>query len=408
MKRERLWVICGLLLPLILVAVACSQAATPAPKPTPSPTAAQSPTSTQQPTTKTTSPAAKTPTPTAKPTTTTAAGGVSFAGKAITIVVPVNAGTGSDIMSRTYARYLTKYLPGNPSILTRNMPGGGATIGANYVTTAKPDGLTLLATTGGVVVGQLLGISAAKYDLLKMRLIVSTSAGGAVTARPNVVDKPENILKAKGMIFGSGAVSTSSYLFVTAKEFLDFPVEKVIMGYSSSSDYRRAFVSGEINAMGDSWTSYKETIAPLVAKKEAVTLYVNGILDSKGDLVRAPEEATDVPTVKELYEKLYNKPPSGIAWDAYKGVIAATRTYDSAIYTSPGTPENIVRAYWTAAEAMLKDPAFKRESDTLLGAGNPMRSGEALDKSFQLNFTIKPEIREWLRTTLPRYSMVVE
>ncbi|MBI2858418.1 MAG: hypothetical protein HYX90_05000, partial [Chloroflexi bacterium] len=70
-------------------------------------------------------------------------GGFTFAGKTIDLIVPSGAGGGLDLTARVYAKILPRYLPGNPAIVVKNMPGGGATIGGNYFYNAKPDGLTL-------------------------------------------------------------------------------------------------------------------------------------------------------------------------------------------------------------------------------------------------------------------------
>src|SRR5262249_36642557 len=67
-----------------------------------------------------------------------------YKGKAISIVVGYNPGDAHDLWARAYARYMGRYVPGNPNLLVRNMPGGGTMIAANYVYgVAEPDGSTL-------------------------------------------------------------------------------------------------------------------------------------------------------------------------------------------------------------------------------------------------------------------------
>ena len=67
-----------------------------------------------------------------------------YQGKSIRIVVGFSAGSFYDVWARLIARYMPKYIPGNPDIVVQNMPGAGSVIAANYVyNVAKPDGLTL-------------------------------------------------------------------------------------------------------------------------------------------------------------------------------------------------------------------------------------------------------------------------
>ena len=52
-------------------------------------------------------------------------GAVDFSGKSVTLSIAFSVGGGSDRWARVYAPYLSKYLPGNPTVVVRNMPGGG-------------------------------------------------------------------------------------------------------------------------------------------------------------------------------------------------------------------------------------------------------------------------------------------
>jgi len=65
--------------------------------------------------------------------------------KPISLVVPFPAGSGTDSVGRIFAEELSKML-GQP-IVVENKPGANATIAANYVARAKPDGYTLFVTT---------------------------------------------------------------------------------------------------------------------------------------------------------------------------------------------------------------------------------------------------------------------
>lgn len=404
MRRSLSWVVLGVVILVPLLFLACASSPLPSPSPqskavsAPSPITTAAPAPSPKPTTTVAKPAA--PAPTA----------FSFAGKTITIIVPSGAGGGADIMSRLYATHLSRLLPGKPNIIVRNMPGGAGTIGANYFyTSTKPDGLTTLAGTGGIQVAQLLGSSAAKYDLMKTNIVIGMSSGGVIYARSDVVDKRENLLKAKGGIFGGGAGSSSSYLFIGAQQTLNFPTDKVILAYSNNAEARRAFLSRETNMSAESASLFNDgVITAFVNKGEVTVLFQNGTLDDKGNIVKTDDLSAEIPTIAELYQKLYDKPPSGIAWDAYKVLIAGSRTYDQLLYLPPGTPENILRAYWIVTETMIKDADFRKAADQLVGQGSRWGAGESYDKAFKANFGIRPEVRDWLRSTLPKYGMVVD
>ncbi len=62
--------------------------------------------------------------------------------KAVSLVVPFPAGGTTDVLARALGQELAKSL-GQP-VIVENKPGAGATLGADFVAKAKPDGYTLL------------------------------------------------------------------------------------------------------------------------------------------------------------------------------------------------------------------------------------------------------------------------
>ena len=65
--------------------------------------------------------------------------------KPINLIVPFPAGSGTDAVGRIFADELGKML--GQTVIVENKPGANATIAANYVAKAKPDGYTLFVTT---------------------------------------------------------------------------------------------------------------------------------------------------------------------------------------------------------------------------------------------------------------------
>ena len=56
-----------------------------------------------------------------------------YQGKTIRIVVGFTPGGFYDRWARLLARYMPKYIPGNPEMIVQNMPGASSVIAANYV-----------------------------------------------------------------------------------------------------------------------------------------------------------------------------------------------------------------------------------------------------------------------------------
>src|SRR5262249_48019882 len=75
-----------------------------------------------------------------------------YRNKTIRIVVGFSAGGGYDQYSRLIARHLSKYLPGNPTIIVDNMAGAGSIIAANHTFNAAPKDGNLIGNISGPII----------------------------------------------------------------------------------------------------------------------------------------------------------------------------------------------------------------------------------------------------------------
>jgi tripartite-type tricarboxylate transporter receptor subunit TctC len=89
-----------------------------------------------------------------------------YKGKTIRIIIGSTPGGFYDRWARLFARYMGKYIPGQPEIVAQNMPGAGSVIAAKHVfSVAKPDGLTIGMPLNSVYVDQLVGRKEVQFDL---------------------------------------------------------------------------------------------------------------------------------------------------------------------------------------------------------------------------------------------------
>ncbi|TMA89172.1 MAG: hypothetical protein E6J74_25580 [Deltaproteobacteria bacterium] len=92
-----------------------------------------------------------------------------YQGKTITIIQGTEAGGSSDVMTRSMLAYLKKHIPGEPTVVSEYMPGGGGIKAANHIyKNVRPDGLTIGRVGGGLVANAVLGEKGVLYDLSKL------------------------------------------------------------------------------------------------------------------------------------------------------------------------------------------------------------------------------------------------
>src|SRR5262245_13830508 len=88
-----------------------------------------------------------------------------YRGKSIEIYINVSVGGGYDLYARLVARHLGKHIPGNPTILPKNMEGAGGMRLANWLYNVGPkDGTVIGAVTRATAFEPLLGNKSAQYD----------------------------------------------------------------------------------------------------------------------------------------------------------------------------------------------------------------------------------------------------
>ena len=165
-----------------------------------------------------------------------------YKGKTITMVVASTTGGGYDLWARLTARYLVKYIPGNPTIVVQNMPGAGNIIGANYVySVAKPDGLTLGAVNPALYFDQLVGRSEVKFDWAKFNWIGSPEKNDIVhyiraDTAFKTIDDLRNA-KEPQKCGSTGTGSTGHYIPRLLEETLGIKTQ-IVSGYPGAARYR--------------------------------------------------------------------------------------------------------------------------------------------------------------------------
>jgi len=160
-----------------------------------------------------------------------------YQGKTITLIRGSTPGGVGELRVRAVIPYLTKYIPGNPTIMIEFMPGGGGRKAANYMyRRARPDGLTLGNIGGGLVRNAVLGETGVEYDLDKFIYLGTPNSATHyvfLTNKAFGADSIEKLRASSGIRIGAHAVGHDIY--VTARLFvylLGLKEPRFVTGYS--------------------------------------------------------------------------------------------------------------------------------------------------------------------------------
>jgi tripartite-type tricarboxylate transporter receptor subunit TctC len=334
----------------------------------------------------------------------TVASAVDFSGKKIELIVPYREGGGSDTYARLFAPYMSKYLPGKPTVLIRNFPGGGSIKGSNkFESRAKPDGLTYVVTSSSTMVAQLFGGKKRKFDMLKWKQIVVSSRGTVVYARPSTGATGKDIvadikmLRGKELLYGAKKANAGELRTIVAFELLGLNVRS-IFGLSRGKA-RKAFMRDELTINHDTAGTYFKKVKKLVKKGQAVPLFTLGY-PKGGKVIRDPA-LPNMPTVPELYTKLNGKAPSGPKWEALKSMLALGITASKGFALPKKTPKAIVKAYINAVKMTMKDKKFLKKAKKRLGP-YPQVYGKDAQQAIIDAVTLTPAASKWLKDFLKK------
>jgi tripartite-type tricarboxylate transporter receptor subunit TctC len=177
-----------------------------------------------------------------------------YAGKTVTIIAGLPPGGGVDGEMRVLAQYFSKYIPGHPLVVARNMPGAGGIVLGNYINSvAAPDGLTLaMPGRSGFLMSNVVPQKSVGYDLTRFSYV--GGAGSAVNAlwlRSKLGIASVAELKAHKGDVVIGALSARSENTIAPRllaSYEGWPL-KVVTGYAGFSEVLIALERGEVDGL---------------------------------------------------------------------------------------------------------------------------------------------------------------
>ncbi len=333
---------------------------------------------------------------------------VDFSGETVEWIIPFKEGGGSDKWSRFYAPLLSEALPGNPTVVVKNMPGAGSTKGANwFASRAEADGLTILGTSGSTQFPFLLDDPRVDYDYADWHVVLASATGGVAYLPPDLAERwqanPQDVIDTVQFIYGSQGATRLDLVPLLAWEMLGMTVEPVF-GIKGRGAGRLMFERGEANIDYQTSSGYLSGVAPLVEAGEAVPIMTWGALDEAGNIVRDPT-FPEIPTFKEVYTEIKGEEPSGEAWDAWKAFFVAGFPAQKMVFLPEGTDPAIVDAYTAAFQAVIARPDFAEISKARLGV-YPQSTGAAAEVKLQQGTQVPAEAKAWVKNWLKeRYGV---
>jgi tripartite-type tricarboxylate transporter receptor subunit TctC len=280
-----------------------------------------------------------------------------YKGRQITMIVGTAPGGINDISARFAARYLGKYIPGNPTIVVENQPGAGGISSANRLANVvAQDGSVIAKLERAVPLLAIQGDPNVHFDPLKLTWLGSLSsyANDAYL----MLEMASNPLKSvgelkqpgKSITLGGDNAASSNVIFASiAKDILGLNV-KVVSGYTGAAPLFLAMQRGEIDGQVVGYSSVR------TGQRGLWDQHAFRALMQFGRKTRHPDFA-DIPTAYELT----NDPDAKALLN-----FADLQFFISLPFAAPpGMPADRAKALQTAFMAMCKDPAVLADAEKL-------------------------------------------
>jgi len=201
-----------------------------------------------------------------------------YRGKSISLYVSFPPGGGYDIYARVLAPHFTRHIPGNPTIVIKNMEGGSGVKAAAYITAITPqDGTSLGLFLDTLTLGKVLG-GPGEFDPVKLVWIgrIVSTATVSVVWHSSAVQSVEAAKRGEIAIAASVPSNSSSFIPTALNDLIGTRF-KIIRGYQGSPPMALAMERGEVDAVGGmSWEAIQTTKPDWLAERKIRILYAQG------------------------------------------------------------------------------------------------------------------------------------
>jgi len=299
-----------------------------------------------------------------------------YAGKTIFVYVGRPPGSGADLAVRAFVRHWHKHIPGQPTMVVKNVPGGGGSRVWNLAwDKKKPNALEIFfspVSATAVIVRQ----EGLRADLSKMPLVGALMSPNMTFARTDRLKKAEDLPDVKGLQFGAQApVHRFSILGRLTLDILGVEYRDVT-GFRGASDVFNAVRRKEVDIQTAPLNFYRFTVEPNAVKSgEVIPLWYNPVVDENGE-ISPLDAAGDIPSFIDYYEAVKGEPPSGELFEAFLWLLPKLNGITYAAFLPPESQAQTLEVLRDSFIRVTEDEEYRTEEAKMFGFNLPLVSSE--------------------------------
>jgi tripartite-type tricarboxylate transporter receptor subunit TctC len=304
-----------------------------------------------------------------------------YKGKQVNLVVGSSAGGGYDTYARLLGRHLGAHIPGEPVIVTSNMPGAGSNIAAAYIYNVAPkDGSAIGAVQTAAVLDPLFADKTRlQHDSSKFIYLGSGTVDYYVcVVRADAPVKDFKDALTHEVIMGASAPGTSTRDFPALLNNTVGTKFRIVSGYPGTREITLAIEKGEVQGVcGFSWSSLSAQHPDWLASG-----FIRILVQEN------PKGHPEINRMGVPHATDFAKSPQD---RAIMELVYASEVFGRPYVLPPGVPAERVAALRKAFLDTMKDPELKAEGEKLGLDLDPI-SGEELQEIAAKIYETPPDI----------------
>ncbi|MGZ5924904.1 MAG: Bug family tripartite tricarboxylate transporter substrate binding protein [Rhizomicrobium sp.] len=275
-----------------------------------------------------------------------------YRNKNIDVYIGFSVGGVYDINARLLSRFIGRYIPGNPTLVPRQMTGAASLTLANWLYQAAPkDGSAMGTFARGIAFNPLIGQPAGAIEATKFNWLGSTNDEVSICAarRESGVTRFEQLFERELVVGSTGGSGDDDQLPRLVNGVLGTRF-RIVRGFPGGNEIKLAMLRGEVSGRcGWSWSSVKATEAEWL-REGSISILVQLSL-------RRHPNLPDTPLITD-----YAKTDEGR--QIFK-VALARQVMAWPFAAPPGTPVERVAALRQAFDETLRDREYLAEAERL-------------------------------------------
>jgi tripartite-type tricarboxylate transporter receptor subunit TctC len=273
-----------------------------------------------------------------------------------------------------------RYIPGNPTIVVKNMPGAGSGRTAVFISTVAPkDGGSIGALMPGAIIGPLLDDKPeTQFDPTKVIYIGTADSGVRICATyQNSKIKTFADAQKQKTIVGASAAGGATRDYAYLHNHTAGAKFEVVSGYKGTVDIALAMERGEVDGTcGWDWSSVKSQKSDWI-RDNKINVLVQVALDPEPELTKL-----GIPQIWDFVKSDEDRKVTEL--------VVSQQVFQRSYIAPPGTPAEQTKILRAAFDETVKDPQFLADAEKVRIAISPLSGAKVQELVERLYATPKP------------------